>query len=88
MGKFFLHFLLDVGIVLHLGEQRLGGAEISWQREEGAGLSGEPPRRNTNVVRGEFGLRAPESSTSVQGGVDLLRQLSQLRCKAETDGQQ
>lgn len=30
LGKFFLHFLLDVGVVLHLGEQRFGGAEISW----------------------------------------------------------
>lgn len=30
LRKFVLHFLLNVCVVLHLGEQRFGGGEISW----------------------------------------------------------
>lgn len=34
LRKFLLHFLLDVCIVLHLGEQRFGGGGISWWGRE------------------------------------------------------
>lgn len=52
-----------------------------WGRGEGGGERGE-------VGRGVFGLRASERSTSVQGGVNFLRQLCQFRCKSEADGWQ
>lgn len=34
LGKFLLHFLLDVCVVLHLGEQSFGGGKISWWGRE------------------------------------------------------
>lgn len=47
LGKFLLHFLLDVCVVLHLGEQRFGGGKISWWgRERDVKKHGDSPSRS------------------------------------------